>query len=140
LIERYFATYRGVAKGLRSAGDQAVSTGQSRTRLGRLMVFDFDKTNQSEVAAIVRLGKNTPIQGTSADITKRAMMLLNQKLAGTSARLINNIHDELVVEVSADEAEAVAEQLRALMVAAGEEFIKNVPVTVDLKIAEAWLK
>jgi DNA polymerase I len=140
LIERYFATYSGVARWLRLAGEEAVASGKSRTRLGRMIVYDFDPSNPSEVAAIIRLGKNSPIQGTSADITKRAMMLLYRALSGTSARLVNNIHDELVIEVAAHEAEEIAEQVQSQMVAAGAEFIRNVPVTVDVKIAEAWLK
>ncbi|KAF0249039.1 MAG: DNA polymerase I, partial [bacterium] len=78
--------------------------------------------------------------GTSADISKYAMMLLYRSLEGTSARLINNIHDELVFEVARDKAKSVAKIIEKEMVAAGQEFIHNVPVLVDIKIAEAWLK
>lgn len=140
LIDRYFATYNGVARWLRSAGETAINKGQCRTRLGRLMVIDFDREDHSSVAAAVRLGKNMPIQGTSADITKRAMMLVHRAFAGSSARMVNNIHDEFVIEADACEAETIAERLRAEMVKAGAEFIRNIPVIVDVKISDAWLK
>jgi DNA polymerase-1 len=140
LIERYFSTYNGVAHWLRRAGEQALATGYCRTRLGRLMTIDYDANDHAAVSGAVRLGKNMPIQGTSADITKRAMMLLRKNLMGSSARLVNNVHDELVVEVAAEEAEAVAARMRNEMEAASAEFIHNVPTIVDIKIAEAWLK
>ncbi|MEW6737720.1 MAG: DNA polymerase [Acidobacteriota bacterium] len=74
------------------------------------------------------------------EITKRAMVLLSERLSGTSARLINSIHDELIVEVDDDEAEQIAWQVDSLMVAAGNELIPNVPIVVDPKIAQHWVK
>ncbi|MEW6737733.1 MAG: DNA polymerase, partial [Acidobacteriota bacterium] len=140
LIDRYFATYREVARWLRQAGDQAVRARSSRTKLGRLIAYSFDKDDQTEVAAINRYGRNTPIQGTSSEITKRAMVLLNERLSATSARLINSIHDELIVEVDEDEAEQLAWQVENLMIAAGNELIPNVPIVVDPKVAQSWVK
>ncbi|MEW6735319.1 MAG: DNA polymerase, partial [Acidobacteriota bacterium] len=61
LIDKYFATYREVARWLRQAGDQAVKTRSSRTKLGRLVAYSFDADDQTEVAAINRYGRNTPI-------------------------------------------------------------------------------
>ncbi|MEW6735247.1 MAG: DNA polymerase [Acidobacteriota bacterium] len=140
LIDKYFATYREVARWLHQAGDQAVKTRSSRTKLGRLVAYSFDVDDQTEVAAINRYGRNTPIQGTSSEITKRAMVLLSERLAGISARLINSIHDELIVEVDDDEAEKIAWQVDSLMVAAGNELIPNVPIVVDPKVAQSWVK
>ena len=66
-----------------------------------------------------RNGKNAPIQGTSADILKRALRLLNDELRQTSAKIVNIIHDEIVVEVDEDEAPAVAQTVERAMCAAG---------------------
>ncbi len=140
LIDRYFSTYSSVAHWLNQAGQEAITNKETRTRLGRLMYVNTSTTEKLSQSAIIRLGKNMPIQGTSADISKYAMMLLYRSLEGTSARLINNIHDELVFEVARDKAKSVAKIIEKEMVAAGQEFIHNVPVLVDIKIAEAWLK
>jgi len=87
-----------------------------------------------------RNGKNTPIQGTSADILKRALHLLKGELSGTSARIVNIIHDEIVVESEADEVDDVARKVERVMCAAGEEYLKTVPVKVETEIAEEWVK
>ncbi len=87
-----------------------------------------------------RNGKNTPIQGTSADILKRALRLLEEQLRETSAKIVNIIHDEIVVEVDADEAEAVAQTVERVMCAAGEEYLQTVPVKVETEIAYDWVK
>ena len=87
-----------------------------------------------------RNGKNTPIQGTSADILKRALRLLKDELRRTDAKVVNIIHDEIVVEAEADEAEDVAEKVERVMRVAGEEYLKTVPVKVETEIAEEWIK
>jgi len=83
-----------------------------------------------------RNGKNTPIQGTSADILKRALKLLKEELSETNAKIVNIIHDEIVVEADADEAQAVAEKVERVMCAAGQEYLKTVPVKVETEIAD----
>jgi len=92
------------------------------------------------VATIQRLGKNAPIQGTSADILKRAMRLVYDGLKPYDARIVNSVHDEIVVEVAASQAAEVATVVRQQMVVAGQEFIKTVPVEVDVTVSSAWLK
>jgi DNA polymerase I-like protein with 3'-5' exonuclease and polymerase domains len=140
LIRKYFAAYRGVERWLREAGDVAVRQRESRTRSGRLVRYEFDPADRSQTSATVRVGKNVPIQGTSADIAKRAMALLDESLVGLDARLVNSIHDELVVECAADVAEEARARLEHAMVAGGREYIKSVPVVVDSVIAESWIK
>lgn len=76
----------------------------------------------------------------SADILKRALHLLQKEISGTSARLVNIVHDEIVVEADASEAESAADKLEKAMCAAGEEYISLVPVKVDVKIADEWSK
>jgi DNA polymerase-1 len=141
LINRYFATFSGVARWLKSAGDRAIVEQEIRTKLGRVIYFNFNKNSPAEVAAIIRgYGKNGPIQGTSSEITKLAMVMLQRPLAESSAQLVNSIHDELVVEVDDDKVTPLAKQMEAAMITAGNEIIPTVPVTVDLKIADSWVK
>ena len=87
-----------------------------------------------------RNGKNTPIQGTSADILKRALKLLKEELSDTNAKVVNIIHDEIVVEADSDEADSVAATVERVMCAAGEEYLKTVPVKVETEIADEWVK
>jgi DNA polymerase-1 len=140
LIRKYFAAYPGVERWLREAGERAVRERESRTRSGRLVRFEFDDTDRSQVAAIVRYGKNVPVQGSSADITKRAMILLDEALVGMDAKLVNTVHDELVVECSADACEDVRAIVERAMAAGGREYIKSIPVVVETTISDAWLK
>jgi DNA polymerase I len=140
LIKKYFAAYSGVAEWLREAANRAVHDRESRTRSGRLICFTFDPNDRSQVAATQRFGKNSPIQGSSADIIKRALALIYEALKPFDAKIVNCIHDEIVVEAAEAEAEACAKVLEQEMVKAAREFIRSVPVTVDAIISEAWLK
>lgn len=140
LIRKYFAAYSGVAAFLREAADRAIKERESRTRSGRLISFTFDSNDRSQVAANQRLGKNAPIQGSSADIIKQALALLYDALKPLDAKVVNCIHDEIVVEVVEAQAEECAVILEQNMIAAAREFIKSVPVTVDTTIGDAWLK
>jgi DNA polymerase I len=140
LLRKYFEAYSGVAAFLREAADRAVGDRESRTRSGRLIYFSFDANDRSQVGATQRLGKNAPIQGSSADIIKRALALLYDALKPIDARIVNCIHDEIVIEVAGAQADECAAILDREMIAAAREFIRSVPVTVDIVVAEAWLK
>jgi DNA polymerase-1 len=87
-----------------------------------------------------RNGKNTPIQGTSADILKRALRLMRDELANSDAQIVNIIHDEIVVETTADDAQEIAQKVERVMCAAGEEYLNTVPVKVETEIADEWVK
>ena len=140
ILRKYFATYRGLDNYLREAANRAVSERQARTASGRLVRFRFDEQDRQQVSMTQRNGKNTPIQGTSADILKRALRLLRDELRGTSAQIVNIIHDEIVVEVDASQAEEIARKVERAMCAAGEEYLKTVPVKVETEIADEWVK
>jgi DNA polymerase I-like protein with 3'-5' exonuclease and polymerase domains len=140
LMARYFEVYQGVARWLRAAADTAVSVGHSRTHWGRLWNFHFDSYDREQVATVQRLGKNAPIQGTQADILKRAMRLVYDALKGHDAKIVNSIHDELVAEADETIAEKVAEIVRERMVAAAQECIRTIPVEVEVAVADAWRK
>jgi DNA polymerase-1 len=140
VLRKYFATYRGLDNYLREAANRAVRDRQARTASGRLVRFRFDEQDRQQISMTQRNGKNTPIQGTSADILKRALRLLEDDLRDTSAKIVNIIHDEIVVEVDADEAEEIAERVERAMCAAGQEYVRTVPVKVETEIADEWVK
>src|SRR5229473_1025212 len=140
VLRRYFATYRGLDTYLRESANRAVSEKQARTGSGRLVRFNFDASDRQQVSMTQRNGKNAPIQGTSADILKRALRLLNYELRNTSGKIVNIIHDEIVVEVDESESEEVAKKVERAMVTAGEEYVQTVPVKVEFQIAREWAK
>lgn len=140
VLRRYFATYRGLDRFLRESAKRAVDEKQARTGSGRLVKFNYDPADRQQVSMTQRNGKNAPIQGTSADILKRSLRLLNDELRETSAKIVNIIHDEIVVEVDENQAEEVAQTVERAMVAAGEEFLQTVPVKVESQVASEWTK
>jgi DNA polymerase-1 len=140
VLRRYFSTYRELDTYLRDAAQRAVNERQARTGSGRLVRFRYDENDRQQVSMTQRNGKNTPIQGTSADILKRALRLLKDELRDTNAQIVNIIHDEIVVEADADEAEAIAAKVERVMCQAGQEYLQTVPVKVETEIADEWVK
>ncbi|HYX30324.1 MAG TPA: DNA polymerase, partial [Pyrinomonadaceae bacterium] len=140
VLRRYFATYKQLDNYLRESANRAVNDKEARTGSGRLVKFNYDASDRQQISMTQRNGKNAPIQGTSADILKRALRMLNDELRTTSAKIVNIIHDEIVVEVDDGEAEAVAKTVENAMVAAGQEFLEIVPVKVESQIASEWTK
>ena len=140
VLRRYFTTYHSLDAYLRESANRAVSEKQARTASGRLVRFNFDASDRQQISMTQRNGKNAPIQGTSADILKRALRLLRDDLRDTSAKIVNIIHDEIVVEVDESEAESIAEKVERAMCAAGEEYLRTVPVKVESQIACEWAK
>lgn len=140
VLRKYFATYRGLDTYLREAANRAVNERQARTASGRLVRFRYDENDRQQISMTQRNGKNTPIQGTSADILKRALRLLKDELSDTSARIVNIIHDEIVVEADGDQATEISHKVERAMCAAGEEYLSSVPVKVETEIADEWVK
>jgi DNA polymerase-1 len=140
IMRKYFATYRGLDSWLREAARKVTTERAARTASGRLARFRFEPEDRKAASLAQRNGKNMPIQGSSADILKRALHLLHKEISGTSARLVNIVHDEIIVEVDVSEAEVTADRLQKAMCAAGEEYVSRVPVKVDVHIADEWTK
>lgn len=139
-LRRYFATYPRMDEWLRTAAKNVVTEHAARTRSGRMARINFDPHDRSSIGAAQRYAKNMPIQGTSADILKRALRLLHDDICGTSARLVNIVHDEIVVECDASEAEQARAKVESAMLRAGEEFVKKVPIKTDARVADEWAK
>ncbi len=139
-LRKYFSTYRGLDAWLREAASTVTTERIARTGSGRMVRFRFDENDRQQVASAQRNAKNMPIQGTSADILKRALRLLHDSIRDTSVRLVNIVHDEIIVECDGSDAETAAMQLETAMVKAGEEYVKRVPIKVDVHIADEWTK
>jgi DNA polymerase I len=139
-MRKYFGTYRGLDSYLRQSGADVITKRIARTASNRMLRLRFDENDRQQIAAARRYGVNMPIQGTSADILKRALRLLHDSLKGTSGRLVNIVHDEVIVECDADDAPMIAEKLDRAMCSAGEEYVKSVPVKVDVHISDEWAK
>lgn len=149
LIARYFKAYPGVQKWLDKAAKDAVRLGYSVTTLGRKRFYNLPdeslkRLNEDEyrkqIASIERQGKNSPIQGSNADMTKLALIGLRTALKDWDARTVNTVHDEIVVEVRIDQAEEVMHIVEHEMVVAGEAILKTVPVVAEANLADYWSK
>ncbi|HEX8775849.1 MAG TPA: DNA polymerase [Pyrinomonadaceae bacterium] len=140
LLRRYFSTYRQLDAWLRDAANRALRERMARTASGRLARFRFDPEDRQAASLAQRNGKNTPIQGSSADILKRALRLLHDKLRGTTACVVNIVHDEIVVEADAGQAHEIAKTVEDAMCAAGEEYVRKVPVKVETEVSDEWVK
>jgi DNA polymerase-1 len=81
---------------------------------------------------------NTPIQGTAADITKKALALLPQRLADTGAQIIGTVRGEIILEVPEGMAREAVVILKETMIQAGKAYLGTVPVEVEVTIADTW--
>ncbi len=137
-IETYFETYPGVKTFIEQTHEQAHRDGYVETLLGRRRLLpDIDSANNRIRSFQERVAVNTPIQGTAADLIKLAMMRISDELraTGSSALLLLQVHDELVLEVPESELAATKELVRAGMEGAME---LNVPLLVDMHSGENW--
>lgn len=123
------------------AGRTTVQKGYAQTMLGRKRWFEVPRMSYSDNRrwAIEREGRNHAIQGSSGDMLKFAMVDLFSKLP-KEARIVNCIHDELIVEVPESIALETSNLVVDIMVVAGERFLPNLPVKVDVTIGDTWSK
>jgi DNA polymerase-1 len=137
-IDRYFERYPGVKDYMDRTREQAREAGYVETVYGRrLYLPEIGSRNPQRRQYAERSAINAPMQGTAADIIKRAMIAVDRWLreADSGARLIMQVHDELVFEVPADDAESLAEALAGEMAAAAE---LDVPLKVDTGLGDNW--
>lgn len=137
-IKVYFEKYPGVKSYVEALIEQARETGESRTLLGRIRKLpDLQSRNFTLRSFAERMARNTPIQGTAADIIKIAMVRMRERLLEQPAlgKLLLQVHDELIFEVSKD-------KWRDLAIIVKEEMEKavtlRVPLVVDFKIGSDW--
>ena len=137
-MKRYFERYPGVQEFMNATREQARRDGFVETLFGRrLYLTEIHSRNAGLRAGAERAAINAPMQGTAADIIKRAMIVVDawlQSLHG-DARMIMQVHDELVFEVRAEHAEKIAAGVRERMSAAAE---LAVPLLVDVGVGDNW--
>ncbi|MBI6752627.1 DNA polymerase I [Pseudomonas syringae] len=137
-VDRYFARYPGVLNYMERTRAQAAEQGFVETIFGRrLYLPDINAKNQSLRKGAERMAINAPMQGTAADIIKKAMVAVNGWLdeSGLDARVILQVHDELVLEVREDLVDQVSEQIRPHMSGAAE---LAVPLLVEVGVGNNW--
>jgi len=137
-IDRYFTRYPGVLSYMERTREQASEQGYVETLFGRrLYLPEIHATNQAMRKAAERTAINAPMQGTAADIIKRAMIKVAQWLddSALDARVIMQVHDELVLEVREDQIEAVSQGLKERM---GQAADLDVPLVVEVGVGNNW--
>ena len=137
-IENYFARYPGVKKFMDQVVEEAHSTGYVATLFGRRrFLADINSSNFNLRSFAERTAMNTPIQGTAADVIKKAMIDVDQALKrqGLRSRLLLQVHDELVLEVKSDELDAVKSVVKNAM---EQAVTLTVPLIADVKCGLNW--
>ncbi|OCQ19695.1 DNA polymerase I [Pseudoalteromonas luteoviolacea] len=138
-MDKYFERFPGVLDYMESTREKAAEQGYVETLFGRrLYLPDIKARNGARRKAAERAAINAPMQGTAADIIKKAMIKVHQWLVQQSTddvKLLMQVHDELVFEVKADKAQAFSEHICTLMSEAAE---LDVPLLVEADYGENW--
>lgn len=137
-IEEYFARYPGVARYMQQTRSAAHAQGYVQTAFGRrLWLPDILSSRPTVRAGAERAAINAPMQGTAADLIKRAMVSLDRwlKEQHLKSRLILQVHDELILEVPEDEVELVKQNVAGIMQSAAS---LSVPLLAEVGVADNW--
>lgn len=143
LLARYFQAYPQVRAYLEDSARIALTRGWAETLGGRKLYLQIgERVERPDLASVARVAKNMPIQGTNADMLKLAMAGIRERFLeeNRDARMVNCVHDEILVEAAEDDAWELSEMVREEMVKAGERYISQVPIEVDVSVADAWQK
>ena len=138
-IENYLASYPGVGDYLKNVVKDAYANGYVTTPLGRRRYIpELAGQNKNLKNFGERVAMNSPIQGSAADIIKIAMINVSRKLkeSGLDARLILQVHDELLIEARREDTDKVARILQTEMENAAE---LSVPLVAEVSVGENWL-
>ncbi|MGK7899904.1 MAG: DNA polymerase I [Hormoscilla sp.] len=156
-IQRFYRRYPGVFAYLERVKKEAIARGYVETILGRRRYFEFENGTLQKMkgrdpeeidlnkfnfalgrndAGMLRAAANAPIQGSSADIIKIAMVKLDERLQKYQARLLLQVHDELVFEVPPEEWEVLQSEIKTAMESAVE---LTVPLVVDIHAGDNWM-
>ena len=137
-IDNYLANYRGVKTYMKQVVEDARNRGYTETMFGRRRYIPELKSSNFNVrSGAERMTLNTPIQGTAADLIKLAMIRVDKALRENfpEAKLLLQVHDELIVECP----EGIAEDVAKLVSEEMENVAKlNVPLTAEAKIGKSW--
>ncbi len=139
-IESYLSSYKGIERYLEDTIERAKADGYTVTMFSRRRYIpELSAPNKVVRNFGERVARNSPIQGSSADIIKIAMINVDRRLreSGLDARLLLQVHDELLIEASRADAQAALEILKREMESA---VVLNVPLKVEAEIGETWLE
>jgi DNA polymerase-1 len=141
-IKTYFKRFPGIRDYMEKTKQEARDRGYVETIFGRRCHFPrINSPNPSERAFLERAAINAPIQGAAADIIRRAMVRMHGALAdaGLSARMLLQVHDELIFECRDAEVEKTMAVVRHVMEKAPEPAVQlTVPLAVDARAAKNW--
>jgi DNA polymerase-1 len=143
MIDRYFARFPGINHYIASTLSQVREQGFVSTLFGRKTHLPgIRSAKQGERQSAERQAINAPIQGTSADIIKRAMVRMNPALAAAGlcdVRMLLQVHDELVFELSPDQVDPASAVIREVMANAAEPLVElSVPLGVEIGTGTSW--
>ncbi len=137
-IDNYLETYPGIKEYMEKEKEEAYRNGYVKTLMNRKRVIEELKSKNYMIRSSgERMALNTPIQGSAADILKKAMVAIYQELAkrGLKSKMLIQVHDELVFNVLNEELEEVKEIVRNIMENA---FQLRVPLKVDIEVGNNW--
>ena len=138
-IDTYFERFPGIRAYMDATVEFAKREGRVETLFGRRIHTPEINTKGPGAGFAKRAAINAPIQGTAADIIRRAMIRLPDVIADLPAKMLLQVHDELVFEVAEDAVEDVTEKVRAVMEAAAEPVLRlDVPLVVDAGAGDTW--
>jgi len=138
IIDRYFERFSGIARYVEETVEKARRSGYVESLFGRRRYMpDLASRNRSIAMAAERAAINMPIQGSAADIIKRAMLELDHKIAGQklNGRMLLQVHDELLFESPEGEAQALSALAKEVMAGVAQ---LRVPLVVDVGIGRSW--
>ncbi|MCE1229156.1 MAG: DNA polymerase, partial [Firmicutes bacterium] len=141
-IERYFERMPAVAAWIDAVKAQALKEGRVRTAWGRVRVIpELESANKQLQAQGLRVAVNTVVQGTAADLMRRAMVRLHRALKREKlrARLLLQVHDELLVEAPPEEVAAASSLLRQAMEGADDLGALGVKLAAEVRAGATWL-
>ncbi len=143
MIDTYFKRFPGISNYITDTLAEVKERGHSTTLFGRKTWFPrINASNPNERQGSERAAINAPIQGTSADIIKRAMVRMGPALAEAGlpkVKMLLQVHDELVFELPESDVEAASEIIRQVMASAAEPVIKlTVPLGIDIGTGASW--
>lgn len=136
-IKDFRAAYPEATRYLDKISQEGLRKLELRNKAGRLLRLTAPKTEQ-DIGGTKREAKNLPIQSLCADMIKGALKNIYARLEPQGVLFINTIHDELVFECKEEQAEDVAKVVKEEMEGAGSQYLTNVPVLVEVTIAETW--
>jgi DNA polymerase I len=137
IIERYFESFPTVKTYFRSIVDRSKEYGYIETLIKRRRYFDYENATPMFRAAYERESVNSVFQGSASDLIKLSMNKIDSMIRdeGLDAKMLLQIHDELIFEVNEDEAETLGEKFKAVM---ENIMVLNVPLKTSMNIGRHW--